>query len=49
MRKLQFQGQIAVLEVTSLGYKKLREAVRMEQTTLKGFIELTVSQMGGEK
>jgi len=49
MRKLQFQGQIVVLEVTSLGYKKLREAVRKEQTTLKGFIESTVSKMGGGK
>ena len=49
MRKLQFQGRVAVLEVTSLGYKRLREAVRKEQTTLRRFIESTVSKMGGGK
>jgi hypothetical protein len=49
MRKLQFQGRVVVLEVTSLGYKKLREAVRKEQTTLRRFIESTVSKMGSGK
>jgi hypothetical protein len=47
IKRLQFETGIAVLEVTALGYKKLREAVWERQMTLRKFITSTVSELGG--
>jgi len=49
MRRLQFQRRVAVLEVTSLGYKKLREAVRRRRTTLRQFVTSVVEEMTERK
>jgi hypothetical protein len=49
IKRLQFERGIAVLEVTTLGYKRLREAVRKRQMTLRKFIASTVSELGGQR
>lgn len=47
--KLEFKKGAAVLEITSLGYKRLRETVKKRQMTLRKFITSTVSELGGRK
>lgn len=49
IKKLQFKKGVAVLEVTSLGHKKLRQAVRKRRMTLRKFIESTISELGERK
>jgi len=45
IKRLQFETGIAVLEVTALGYKKLREAVWERQMTLRKFMTSTLSEL----
>jgi len=45
IKKLQFEDGVAVLEVTALGHKKLREAVRKQQTTLRKFVTSIVEKL----
>jgi len=47
--KLELEQGVAVLEMTSLGYKRLRESVQKRQMTLKKFIASIVSELGGRK
>jgi hypothetical protein len=45
IKKLQFNRGIAVLEITSIGYKKLRAELNKRRMTLKKFIDHTVSKL----
>lgn len=47
--KLESERNAAVLEITSLGYKRLREIVQKREMTLRKFVESTVSELGGRK
>jgi hypothetical protein len=49
IKKLKFNKEVAVLEVTAMGYKKLREAVRKKQMTLRKFIAAIVNEIGERK
>lgn len=39
IKKFQLEKRVLVLEITTLGHKKLREAVRKKQITLRKYIE----------
>lgn len=43
--KWQLRGRIVVLELTVIGYKNLREAVRKERTTLRKFVTSVVEKL----
>ena len=49
IKRLRFKGGVAVLEITSMGYKKLREVLRERQMKLRKFIGYTVSDLGERK
>lgn len=49
IKKLQFKRGVAVLELTSIGYKKLREMLHKKRMTLKKFIDNTLSELGERK
>ena len=49
IRKLESEKKIAVIEITALGHKKLREAVRERGTTLRKFIAALVDELGERK
>ena len=49
LKRLQLEGEVGSLEVTALGYKKLREAVRKRKTTLRSFIGSILSEVGEGK
>jgi len=49
IKKLQFKERSAVLEVTSLGYKKLREAVKKRKMTLRKFVLSVVEEITRRK
>lgn len=48
IKRLQFKRGVAVLEVTTLGHKKLREAVRKRRTTLRQFVTSVVKEVMGQ-
>jgi hypothetical protein len=43
--KLQFEGETAVLELTTAGYKKLREVVCKRRTTLRKFVTSLIGEL----
>jgi len=45
IKKLQLNEQVVVLEITALGHKKLREAVRRQRTTLRKFVTSMVEKL----
>lgn len=49
IKRLQFKRGVAVLEVTTLGHKKLREAVRKRRTTLRQFVTSVVKEVMGQE
>ncbi len=49
IKKLQLERETAVLELTTAGYKKLREVVRQRKTTLRKFIVSFVEDISGRK
>lgn len=49
IKKLKFKKGVAVLEVTSLGHKRLREAVRKQRTTLRKFVTSVVEEITRRK
>ena len=49
IKKLQLNENVVVLEITALGHKKLREAVRESKMTLRRFISATFSELGERK
>lgn len=49
IKRLQFKRGVAVLEVTTLGHKKLREAVRKRRTTLRQFVTSVLKEVMGQE